>query len=199
MDDKGFNLLDTEILREIANIGTGNAATSLANILNKKISVSAPEVDMPEFKDLADTLNGAETLVVGLLIYISGDIDGMMMYINDERSACKLIEELMGRKRKGFDEFDELDLSALTEIGNILMSSYLAALSKLLNFTIRQSVPYISIDMTGAILSVPAIEFGKVGDNVLLIKSTCNEMEDMSGYFILIPNAESNRNKKISF
>lgn len=194
MSNIGFNLLDTDILREIANIGAGNAVTSLAKMLNKRIDMSVPEVNMPEFKNLSDTLSGAETLVAGLLVCISGDIEGMMMYIMHEHSACTLIKELLGKEIHNFADFNDLELSALTEIGNILTSSYLTALSKLMNFTIKQSIPYLSIDMAGAILSVPAIEFGKVGDKVLLIKSTFNENEDLSGYFILIPNAETNKN-----
>lgn len=197
MSNLGFNLLDTDILREIANIGAGNAATSLANILDKRIDMTVPEVDIPEFKELADTLSGAESLVAGLLVYISGDIDGMMLYVTPESSACSLINDLMGKNRKNFSEFDDIDISALTEIGNILTSSYLTALSKLMNFTIKQSIPYMSIDMAGAILSVPAIEFGKVGDTVLLIKSTFNKNENLSGYFVLIPDVEANKSTKI--
>lgn len=197
MGEMGFNLLDIDILREIANIGTGNAATSLAKIVNKPIRMKVPEVDMPEFKNLADTLCGAETLVAGLLIYISGDINGMILYVTPESAACSLINHLMAKNRKNLSEFDDIDISALTEIGNILTSSYLTALSKLMNFTIKQSIPYMSIDMAGAILSVPAIEFGKVGDTVLLIKSNFNEDENLSGYFILIPDVEANKDVKL--
>lgn len=187
MNDILFNLLDMDILKEIANIGAGNAATSLANLVGKKIDMTVPEVNMPEFKNLADTLNGPETLVAGILVNISGDISGIMMYIMLESSACTLIEYLLHRKRNSFKEFDDMDYSALTEIGNILTSSYLTALSTLMNVRINQSMPYLSIDMAGAILSVPAIEFGKVGDTVLLIKSKFNENEDLSGYFMFIP------------
>lgn len=186
----GFNLLNTDILREIANIGAGNAATSLANLVNQKIDMTVPEVNMPEFKQLADTLNGSETLVAGILVNISGDITGMMMYVMVEKSACTLVKHLLNHDRKGFEDFDEMDLSAITEIGNILTSSYLTAMSTLMNFRINQSIPYISVDMAGAILSVPAIEFGKVSDKVLLIKSTFNKNENLSGYFILIPDVE---------
>lgn len=188
MSTWGFNLLDTDILKEIANIGAGNAATSLANLINRRVDMTVPEVNMPEFKNLADTLNGPETLVAGILVNLSGDIKGMMMYVMLESSACTLIRLLLHRERKSFKEFDDMDLSAITEIGNILTSSYLTALSKLMNFKIDKSIPYLSVDMAGAILSVPAIEFGKVGDKVLLIKSTFNEDEDLAGYFMLIPD-----------
>ena len=85
-----------------------------------------------------------------------------------------------------------MDISALQEIGNIISGAYLYSLSTLTNLMIKQSVPYMAIDMAGAILSVPAIEFGKIGDKALLIQSQFGEEEiNVDGYFILIPTMES--------
>lgn len=184
----GFNKIDADTLKEIANIGCGTAAGSLASMVKEKITMTVPEVDTPAFKNLPDILNGAEKVVAGVLVKISGDINGMMMYIMDEVSACSLTNQLLHKNNRFFSDFTEMDYSVLTEMGNILTSSYLTSLSKLLNFKIKKSIPYLSIDMAGAILSVPAIEFGKVGDTVLLIKSTVNDNKYMSGFFILIPD-----------
>ena len=100
----------------------------------------------------------------------------------------------MGRDKKSFADFDEIDYSMLTEIGNILTSSYLTALSQLMNYKIDQSVPSLSVDMAGAILSVPAIEFGRVADRVLFIESTFSQAtdktKDLSGFFMLIPEVK---------
>lgn len=192
-----FTEMNLDALKEVANIGTGNAATSLSSFINQKITMKVPSVKMPEFKHLADHIGGAEALISGLLINISGDIDGMIMYLMPEQSACNLANKLMSKNKKSLTEFDELDASMLTEIGNILTSSYLTALSKLMNYQIKQSVPSLSIDMAGAILSVPAIEFGRVADNVLFIESAFNQIIDengenldISGYFMLIPEAK---------
>ena len=88
--------------------------------------------------------------------------------------------------------FTEIEQSALTEIGNIITGAYLNSISKMTNLKIITSIPYIAIDMAGAILSVPAIEFGKLGDKALLIQSTFRDMSvDISGYFIMIPKLES--------
>lgn len=187
MSEWRFDLLNIDILKEIANIGAGNAATSLASLINQRVTMTVPEVNMPEFKNLADTLDGPETVVAGLLVNITGDINGMMMYVMLESSACTLIDLMLKKKRASFKQFDDMDFSAITEIGNILTSSYLTALASLMNFKIIQSIPYLSIDMAGAILSVPAIEFGKVGNRALLIKSVFNQNADLSGYFMLIP------------
>ena len=156
--------------------------------------MTVPTVKMPEFKHLADIIGGADALIAGLLVGISGDVDGIMMYLMTEKSACTLAKEIMNRDKNNFSEFDEIDYSMLTEIGNILTSSYLTALSQLMNYKINQSVPSLSVDMAGAILSVPAIEFGRVADRVLFIESTfkqsSNDSEDLSGFFMLIPEVK---------
>ncbi|MBS5793367.1 MAG: chemotaxis protein CheC [Lachnospirales bacterium] len=189
-----LNLMDIDMLKEVANIGTGNAATSLSNLVNQRISMTVPTVKMPEFKHLADIIGGADALIAGLLVGISGDVDGIMMYLMTEKSACTLAKEIMNRDKNNFSEFDEIDYSMLTEIGNILTSSYLTALSQLMDYKINQSVPSLSVDMAGAILSVPAIEFGRVADRVLFIESTfkqsSDDSTDLSGFFMLIPEVK---------
>jgi len=189
MSTWGFDQIDVDTLKEIANIGSGTAAGSLASLLKDKITMKVPEVDTPEFKNLPDILNGADKIVASVLIRIYGDIKGMMMYIMDEHSACTLTNVLLNKKNKSLYDFGEMEHSVITEVGNILTSSYLTSLSSLLKFKITKSVPSLSIDMAGAILSVPAIEFGKVGDTVLLIKSILNDKKyNMFGFFILIPD-----------
>lgn len=186
-----LNLMDIDMLKEVANIGTGNAATSLSSLVKERISMTVPVVKMPEFKHLPDCIGGADAIISGLLVNISGDVDGIMMYLMSENSACTLVKEIMGRDKTNFSEFDEIDYSMLTEIGNILTSSYLTALSQLMNYKITQSVPSLSVDMAGAILSVPAIEFGRVADRVLFIESKfkqdTDDAKELSGFFMLIP------------
>ena len=97
-----LNIMDIDMLKEVANIGTGNAATSLSNLVNQRITMSVPTVKMPEFKHLADIIGGADALISGLLVGISGDVDGIMMYLMTEKSACTLANQIMGRDKKSF-------------------------------------------------------------------------------------------------
>lgn len=181
-----------DVLREIGNIGAGNATTALSQLINTKIDMNVPKVELLEFKDISEIVGGAESLVVGILLTLEGDINGMMMFILEQESAHHLVNVLMGKGLDNFEEFSEMDLSALNEIGNIIAGAYLSSLSSLTNLTISASVPYMSIDMAGAILSVPAIEFGKIGDKALLIQSQFGEDDtEVNGYFILIPTLES--------
>ena len=187
MDDMHF-----DILREIGNIGAGNATTALSQMINAKVDMKVPKVDLLDFRELPDIVGGAECIVVGILLELEGEINGMMMFVLERASAHRLVNILMGRNIDNFDDFTEMDLSALNEIGNIIAGAYLYSLSALTNLMIKPSVPYMSIDMAGAILSVPAIEFGKVGDKALLIESQFGEEDEyVNGFFILIPTLES--------
>ena len=135
--------------------------------------------------------DGAENLVVGILLTLDTGIEGMMMFILESGSAEQIVNLLMGKSGK-LDEFSEMDLSALQEIGNIIAGSYLSAISAFTNMTITASVPYLSIDMAGAILSVPAIEFSKISDKALLIETEFGDRDTIiNGYFILIPNLDA--------
>ena len=181
-----------DVLREIGNIGAGNATTALAQLINSKINMTVPKVELLTFSELADVVGSAEKLVVGILVNLSGDIDGMMMFMIDYVTAHCLVNYIEGKEKENMEIFTEMDFSALKEIGNIIAGAYLSALSMLMNLNIKESIPYMSIDMAGAVLSVPAIAFGELGDRALLIQSEFELVDNnMSGFFILIPTEES--------
>lgn len=192
MNFDNIDNMHLDILKEIGNIGAGNATTALSQLINRRIDMGIPKVNILEFKELSDVLGGAENPIVGILLGVDGEINGMMMFVLEQSSAHNLVNMLMGKELDNFDDFTEMDLSALKEIGNIITGAYLSSLSSLTNLKIIASVPHMAIDMAGAILSVPAIEFGKVGDKALLIQTNFGgENEKVYGYFILIPNMES--------
>ena len=181
-----------DVLREIASIGCGNAVTALSGLLDKKVKMSVPVVNLLDFKDVAKFIGGEENIIMGVLVGISGDINGIMMFTVRMDVAHTLINILFDKKVEHSGDFSELEYSALTEVGNILTSSYVSSLAKLTQTTIHQSVPQLAIDMANAILSVPAIEFGKVGDKVLFIESVFEtDNENVSGYFLLVPDMRS--------
>ncbi|MBZ4645885.1 MAG: chemotaxis protein CheC [Petroclostridium sp.] len=192
MSIEELNALQLDVLKEIGNIGAGNAATALAKLLNKKVDMAVPKVQILEFKRVADLLGGADNLVVGILLNVTGDLNGYIMFTLEQHYAHILVNMLMGKAVGDTHEFSEMDISALKEIGNILAGSYLSSLSTLTNLNILPSIPDLTIDMAGAILSVPAIEFGKVGDTVLFIETQFIEHDyTVVGNFFLIPDVES--------
>ena len=187
-----LNDIQFDVLKEIGNIGAGNATTALAKMMNMKIDMNVPRVEMVPFTELPDTFGSPEEVLAGILVQLEGDVKGMMMFLLKEESAHHLVDSLMGGyAQPGGEGFSEMELSALGEIGNIIMGAYLSALSNLTNLMIGLSVPYISIDMVGALLSVPAIEFGSLGDKVLLIETQFGEMDFVNGYFLMVPELES--------
>lgn len=196
LDFNGINNMQYDVLREIGNIGAGNATTALSQMINSRVSMNVPKVELLEFKELSDIVGGAERITVGILFTLGGDVDGMMMFMMDKLASMHLVNillgNLLGTEISDETEFSEMGLSALNEIGNIISGAYLSSLSSLTNLTITSSIPYMAIDMAGAILSVPAIEFGKIGDRALLIETEFGDMDNsVNGYFILIPTLNS--------
>ncbi len=180
-----------DVLKEIGNIGAGNATTALAQLLQTKVDMKVPKVALLEFSEVGEAMGGAEQIMAGIYQAVEGDITGSIMFLLEERSARILVSKLMGMEEVHEGEFTEMEISALKEIGNIITGSYLSSLSTLTNLKIISSIPDISIDMAGAILSVPAIEFGTLGDKILLIQTAFSDDVKLDGYFILVPDLES--------
>ena len=180
-----------DVLREIGNIGAGNATTAIAQMLGSRLNMEVPNVKLMEASQLGGAICDEEETVVGIFLEVMGDISGSMMFLMRTDSAHIIVNKLMMRDVTYNEPFDEMDLSALKEIGNIIAASYLSALSSLTNMRIQPSVPYISVDMAAAILSVPAIMFGQFGDNALFIETEFGDEKEMQGYFILMPEQDS--------
>lgn len=189
IDNLNSMLLD--VFKEIGNIGSGNAATALATIIDKKIDMAVPQVNILEFKDVTDILGGGEIPVVGIYFELDGDIEGNILFVLNLDSALNLVSMLFNRPEVN-QELEDMDMSALSEVGNILAASYANSLSSLTGLSLKISIPSISIDMAGAILSVPAIEFGQLGDKVLFIETQFEEDGKMVvGDLFLIPKMNS--------
>ena len=180
-----------DVLKEIGNIGAGNAMTALSQMLQCKVDMKVPQVRLLEFKEVGTLMGGEEQLMVGVYLAVEGDITGSIMFLVQMDSAKHLVNKLM--MGMGSDEpgLNEMELSAMKEVSNIITGAYLNSLSMLTNLKIYPSPPDLTMDMAGAILSVPAIEFGTIGDKILLIQSQFYDEVEIDGYFILIPDWES--------
>ncbi len=191
-DYSDLNAMHLDVLREIGNIGTGNAATSLAAMLQKPVNISVPTINVLDYERVAEELGGPETMIVGIMLTISGEVNGMMMFLLEKDFAHAIVNDLLGGCFNGFHELDELSISALKEIGNIMAASYVNAIAQLTNLKIDISVPSMTVDMAGAILSVPAIYFANISDRVIFIQDEFNgEAENMTSHILLLPTADS--------
>lgn len=184
MDYSILNSMQLDALREVGNIGVGNSATALSQLLNRKIDMTVPAVNLIPFDDVFAAIGG-EDEVIGVIVRVLGDIPGNILFIFEREVALNLIEVLIGIKE---DAFSEMGNSVLCEIGNIISSSYMNAIAKFTNLVITASVPAVTYDMLGAILSTTFIEAGQYDEMVLDIET--NFLQDnsaISGHFYYIP------------
>ena len=193
-----LNAMHFDVLREIGNIGQGNGASALSQMLGKTIDISVPTVKLLEFNETVEYLGGPENIVLGMLVTLCGDIKGMMLYVLQKSFANSMISAVFGKELTDLTALDEMDVSFITEVGNILAGSYVNAISSLTGLTIDISVPTISVDMAGAILAVPAVEFAQIGNRVLFIDdsfifgdNTAAENREIKSNMILVPEISS--------
>ena len=179
-----------DVLKELGNIGAGNATTALSQMMQCKVDMSVPQVKLMEFKELGQLMGGEEIIMAGIYLAIEGDVAGSIMFLLEKQAARHLVNKLMGTSVEG-EEFSDMEFSALKEVGNIITAAYLNSLASLTNLKLQPSVPDLTVDMAGAILSVPAIEFGTLGDKMLLIQTQFFDDMVLDGYFILVPNLDS--------
>lgn len=179
-----------DVLKELGNIGAGNATTALAQLINSRVDMKVPQVRLMDFQEVGAAMGGEEQIMAGIYLMVEGDISGSMMFLLEQEAAHHLIAKLMGMSSDG-GELSEMEISALKEIGNIITGAYLNSLSTITNLKIYPSIPALAVDMAGAILSVPAIEFGAIGDKILLIQTQFTDEVELDGYFILLPDLES--------
>lgn len=180
-----------DFLEEFGNIGVGNASTALSVMLSSKLSISRPTVAVYDFNELDTLLGGSETPVVGVISRIEGDLDAMILFVLGLEDARSLVGELMGEQYKN-EWNQEMGISAIKEICNIMIGSYVSSLETLLGKKIRYQLPLICIDMAASILSVPCVQLSTVSDNALLINSDFKVgNQSINGYIMLISDIHS--------
>ena len=179
-----------DVLREIGNVGAGNASAALAQLLGRRVEVHVPKVKLLDFKDIGKAIGGEEQIMTGIYLRVEGQITGSMLLMLKKQAAARVAGILMGDPdRDPKAELSEIECSALSEVGNIITSAYLNAISTLTGLKTLPSPPSLCVDMAGAILSVPAIEFGMMCDKLLLIENKFSGTTE--GYLILVPDIDS--------
>lgn len=181
-----------DVLKEIGNIGAGNAATSLAQMLNRKVSMTTPDVKILEIGEAYRAMGGPEVPVVAILAELYGDIDGVMMFVIQQSFTRSLLEALLGEQGAECGNLTDMERSAFAEIGNIMIGSYTASVAALSGLTIKISVPAVASDMVGAILTVPATEVGTASNRIIFIEDNfISSNQSVSANMILMPDLHS--------
>lgn len=189
-----FTNMQIDVLKEIGNIGAGNAATSFSKMINRKVDMKVPSVKIIPFAEVMDLLGGAETPVAALMIQIEGEVSGKFYFILSIEQAELLIKKVSQQDIKLLDNSDEVAISALKETANILTGSYIAALSDFTNLMLAPSVPHLSVDMAGAVLSTGLIDISMVSDYAIIIDTEITDSgaeNGIKGHFFFLPDLES--------
>lgn len=176
---KGFNELnglELDTLREIGSIGTGNAANALSSMLGCKVTIEMPEVKIMGYNEAIDWIGGPETVTAGVLARLEGEINGIILSIQHMEFINLVLQHMMGNGVEDYQQLDELGVSALLEVGNIMISAFANAMAGLTDMKIRLTVPAFAVDMQGAIIAVPMAEFGGQSDYIMTIGANfiCN-------------------------
>ncbi|MBP2642444.1 MAG: cheC [Firmicutes bacterium] len=194
MSEEVLKLSDLQLdaLKEVGNVGAGNAATALSQIINRKIDMAVPQVSILPLGEVPNVVGGPDMMVAGVYLRVYGPAPGSILFLLPRDSAFYLVDTLMGRGERDSNTLDEMDQSALLEIGNILAGAYLNSLSYFTKFTLLPSIPALAMDMAGAILSVVLIQLGQMGDHALVIETEfTTEADGVRGHFFLIPDPGS--------
>lgn len=187
-----LNEMHKDALRETGNIGAGNAATALAELLNSHIQSSVPLVRVLNIQEVFDALGGPDRVVVAVLTSVMGDMDGMTVLMMGTEFAEYAIKTMLKTEKASFDNMSEIEVSAISELGNILLATYVSAVSNLADMKIVLSAPSVGIDMVGAIMNLPVMIMGQTSDNIIYIEDHISiDDKDMDANILMIPSMES--------
>lgn len=184
MDYSSLSMIQLDVLKEVSNIGAGNAATALSMLLSKKIDMSVPSVNVVRLEDVVEETGESE--VSGTVVRVLGDIAGNILLVFKEDTVNKIIGKLVGTN-EGINS--EMGQSVLCEIANIISASYMNSIAQLTNLAIAPSVPAVAYDMLGAILTTTFIESNQYDEYILDIETIFLDEteENIGGHFYYIP------------
>ncbi|MFW5736719.1 MAG: chemotaxis protein CheC [Halanaerobium sp.] len=178
-----------DILKEVANIGAGNAATAFSGMIGQEINMTVPQVELVDIQDLPAITGDEEEYIACIMINFSGEISGKILLVVDMENVEKMLklifatEELPGK---------EMQHSALNELGNILSGAYLKAINDFTDLDLDQSVPAMAYDMAGAVLSSSVIDYSQTEDFILLLETEFIAGEEkLELFYFFIPEKDS--------
>ncbi len=183
LDDRGI-----DVLKEVCNVGAGHAATALSQLLGRRVNLDVPKVLLEDIGKVPEIAGGSGSLVVGLFFRILGDARGNIFMIFPEQSARAVVSLMVGTEGD-VDFTGEMNVSAMKEVGNILASAFLSAISQLSGLNLIPSVPGFSYDMAGSIMDSVLIEISRLADKALVIETDLKESgTSIESHLFLLPD-----------
>ena len=187
-----LNLQELDVMKEIGSIGTGHAATALSKLLQREVRITIPKVQILDFDGAVKRIGKEEEIIGAALVQMSGDLDGLMLFLYDKRFARKMLKKLLQTEYKDFDAMDDMAFSALKEVGNIIICSYINAFSQLVHVDLHLSVPSSTVNMLGGILTVPMAEFGYESDKLMYSNADfLMDGKSLPSWLLMLPDIHS--------
>lgn len=187
-----LNSLELDTLREIGSVGTGNAATALSQMLGRQVRITLPEVRIMGYNEAIEWIGGPEEITAGVLVKLSGHLSGIMLSVQSLEFVNIVLNSMLSQTISDYSELAEMENSALVEVGNIMISTFINALSSLANISVDLTVPAFALDMQGAILAVPMAEYGGASDYIMTIGGNLScEGREMPCRLLLSPDIRS--------
>lgn len=184
---------ELDALREVANIGAAHAATALSTMLSTTIMISVPRVHVVPPRDVAPLVSAQEEPVVAVLLQMLGDLTGRTLLVFPTATAQRLVGLLLHRDRDA-TPLDTLEESAISEVGNILSSAYMNALSDFFGMLLLPSPPKLSMGSSASMVIAAHDQAGARADQVFCVESELRltEIDErLRAFFLLLPDAAS--------
>ncbi|MFX1499844.1 MAG: chemotaxis protein CheC [Promethearchaeota archaeon] len=188
-----------DILREIGNIGTGNAVTALSRLVKKKIDVTLTDVGIIPLNELPKQFGGSKEKVCGIFCHIDKPSQATILNIFEMRPLMKLIADLAGNKSKidpksvkSKKDLDDFAVSTIVEMGNIMAGHYASALADLLETKMMIDIPEFAMSKAGEIGEFLTKELKSIAEYFIIIKTSVKVADlKLTGMFFFIPDLET--------
>lgn len=166
---ENLNELQLDVMREIGNIGAGNACTALSVLLGTTIDMSVPQVQLLGYESTAEHLGGEDNMVIGLKVSITDDLEGMMVHIVQKQFAERIINTFYAKEIDDITTLDEMDSSVLNEMANITSGAYANSMATLTGLLVNIGTPTQIPGKVSDIMQLPITEFVKPGEKILMV------------------------------
>lgn len=187
-----YTTLQLDFIKELTNIGGGNAATSIAHLIKKPVNMAVPTIELLSYNEIYEKTIAEDIMVNAVVIRMLGDAEGIFLFVSTPEASKDLVDMMLPTNTEITEELSD---STIKELVNILVGSFLNAISQIVKIKIISSEPFAAVEMFGAILSSVYIESEQYEDNIMIIKNEFfyqGDRIDSSLYFVPKPGVLAN-------
>ncbi len=200
MEEYDVNNFSRDLYKEVNNVSIGKALTSFSKMINKHFFMTVPAIKTLEFNEISSYFQNIEDLHVGVVSKFAGELDAHALFIMKPEVAKKTIKLLLNKEVNDLTNLNELEESVLVEVGNILFNACAFSIDRMINKKVKATIPYVCVDMLGALLSIPAIEFAENTEGLLVVKTDfASKDAEIEGWFLITGAAEMLTNTPIQY